>query len=171
MPGAPVRMIVPTCAPRSAAVSRPGTSPLTSCTRSMWRAVAMTSSRVRSNGSVPLCFARSAALVSRSNLAFFPPGPLGSAAYTPSTSLHGVRHPSNVLNDREACRSDRISEQKRAGVSSMGRDARGGELVVVIGRKGAPHDRAGGAKVDRKLVRYGGVLEVGHAFRREQKRE
>ena len=33
--GAPVWMIVPTCSPRSAAVSRPGTSPLTSCTRSI----------------------------------------------------------------------------------------------------------------------------------------
>ena len=72
---APVRMIVPTCAPRSAAVSRPGTSPFTSCTRSMWRAVAMTSISVRSNGSVPWCFARSAALVSRSNFAFFPRDP------------------------------------------------------------------------------------------------
>src|SRR5215470_16565005 len=62
---APVLMSVPTCAPRSAAVSRPGTSPFTSCTRSMWRAVAMTSSSERSNGNVPSCFARSAALVSR----------------------------------------------------------------------------------------------------------
>jgi hypothetical protein len=83
----------------------------------------------------------------------------------------GVIHPINVLHDREACRSERISEQKRAGVGSVGRDARGGELVVVVGRKGAPHDRASGGKVDRKLVRYGGVLEVGHAFRREQRRE
>jgi hypothetical protein len=53
----------------------------------------------------------------------------------------------------------------------MGRDTRGGELVVVIGRKGAPYDRAGGGKVDRELVRYGGVLDVRHAFRREQRRE
>ena len=31
---APVWMIVPTCSPRSAAVSRPGTRPFTTCTRS-----------------------------------------------------------------------------------------------------------------------------------------
>ena len=50
----------------------------------------------------------------------------------------GVIHSINVLHNREACRSQRISEQKRAGVSSMGRDARGGELVVMIGRKALP---------------------------------
>ena len=38
---APVYMIDPTCWPRSAAVSRPGTSPFTTCTRSMWRAFAI----------------------------------------------------------------------------------------------------------------------------------
>jgi hypothetical protein len=43
--------------------------------------------------------------------------------------------------------------------------------VVVIGRKGARDDRTGGGKVDRELVRDGGVLDVGHAFRREQRRE
>jgi Bacterial extracellular solute-binding protein len=56
---APVRMIVPTCAPRNAAVSRPGTSPLMICTCSRWRAVAMISSSARSKGSGPSCFARS----------------------------------------------------------------------------------------------------------------
>ena len=47
---APVRMIDPTCWPRSAAVSRPGTRPFTTCTRSMCRAFAMTSISARSNG-------------------------------------------------------------------------------------------------------------------------
>ena len=36
----------------------------------------------RSNGSVPLSFASSAAVVSRSSCAFFPSGPLGSVVYT-----------------------------------------------------------------------------------------
>ena len=35
----------------------------------------------------------------------------------------GVIHPINVLHDREAYRSERIGEQKRARVSSVGRDA------------------------------------------------
>src|SRR5215831_8935789 len=46
-------MTDPTCWPRSAAVRRRGTSPFTTCTRSMWCAVAMTSRSARSNGSVP----------------------------------------------------------------------------------------------------------------------
>jgi len=56
---APVRTIVPTCSPRSAAVSRPGTRPFTTCTFGMWRAVAMTSSIARSKGNEPSDFARS----------------------------------------------------------------------------------------------------------------
>ena len=84
-------MIVPTCSPRSAAVSRPGTSPFTTCTRSRWRAVAMTSSSARSSGSVPceLCKVGGARLPDQ--LACFAAGPLGSAVYTPSTSSTIVR--------------------------------------------------------------------------------
>ena len=43
--------------------------------------------------------------------------------------------------------------------------------MVVIRRKGAAHDRAGGGEVDRELVRDGRVLDIGDAFRREQRRE
>jgi hypothetical protein len=53
-------MIVPTCSPRSAAVSRPGTSPLIICTLSIWRAIAINSRSTRSKGSVPLDLAKSA---------------------------------------------------------------------------------------------------------------
>ena len=41
----------------------------------------------------------------------------------------------------------------------------------MIWRKGAPHDRARRGQVDRELVRNGGVLDVGDALRREQRRE
>ena len=41
----------------------------------------------------------------------------------------------------------------------------------MIGRKGAADDRAGGGEMDRKLVRDGAVLDVRHAFRREQRGE
>jgi hypothetical protein len=53
----------------------------------------------------------------------------------------------------------------------VNRDARGRELVVVIRRKGAPDDRAGRGQVDRELVGDGGVLDVGDALRREQRRQ
>jgi hypothetical protein len=55
-------MIDPTCWPRSAALIRPGTRPLTTCTRVMCRALAITSSSAGSNGSVPFSFASSAKL-------------------------------------------------------------------------------------------------------------
>ena len=40
--------------------------------------------------------------------------------------------------------------------------------MMVIGRKGAAHDRAGGREVNRELARDGRVLDVGDALRREQ---
>ena len=43
--------------------------------------------------------------------------------------------------------------------------------MVVIGREGAAHDRAGRRKVDRELGRDGRVLDIGDALRREQRRE
>jgi len=54
----------------------------------------------------------------------------------------GVIHPIHVLHDREAGRSERVGEQKRARVSPLSRDARSRKLVVMIRRKGAAHDRA-----------------------------
>ncbi len=39
---------------------------------------------------------------------------------------------------------------------------------MMIGRKGAAHDGAGGGKVDRKLVRDRAMLDVRDAFRRQQ---
>ena len=51
------------------------------------------------------------------------------------------------------------------------REARTRELMVVIGRKGAAHDGAGGGKVDRKLVRDRAVLDIGDALRRKQRSE
>ena len=122
----------------------------------------MTSRSARSIGSVPceLC-ELGGAVVSRSNLRLLSVGSLG---------IGGV-HPVHVLHDREAGRSERVGEQKRARVGPVGRDARARELVVVIRRKGAPDDRAGRGKVDRELVRDGRVLDIGDALRREQRRE
>ncbi len=83
----------------------------------------------------------------------------------------GVVYAVDVLDDGQAGRAERVGEQERAGVGPVRRDARGRELVVVIRRKGAPHDRAGRGEVDRELVRDGRVLDVGDALRREQRRE
>jgi hypothetical protein len=81
----------------------------------------------------------------------------------------GVIHPINVLDDREARRSKRVSEQKSARVSAVRGQARARELMMVIGRKGAAHNGACGGKVDRKLVRDRAMLDVGDAFRRQQR--
>jgi hypothetical protein len=40
---------------------------------------------------------------------------------------------------------------------------------MVIGRKSAAHDGAGGGKMDRELVRDRAMLDVGDAFRRQQR--
>ena len=79
----------------------------------------------------------------------------------------GVIHAIDVLHDREARRSKRVGEQKRAGVSPVRRDARARELVVMIGRKAASDDRAGRGKVNRQLVRDGRMLDIGDALRSE----
>ena len=42
---------------------------------------------------------------------------------------------------------------------------------MVVRRKCAPHNRAGSGEMDRELVRDGWMLDVGDAFRREQRRE
>jgi hypothetical protein len=42
------------------------------------------------------------------------------------------------------------------------------ELMMVIRRKGALHNRAGCGEVNRKLVRDGWVLDIGYLLRREQ---
>src|SRR6185312_1446873 len=47
----------------------------------------------------------------------------------------------------------------------------GRKFVVVIRRKGAPHDRAGCGEVDRKLIRDGRMLDIGDTLRREQRSE
>ena len=156
-----MRMMVPTCSPRSAAVSRPGTSPFTICTRSRWRAVAMTSRSARSTGNVPVRAARSAALVSR----------ISCAVRSASSTWIGVVHAVDVLHDREPSGTECVGDKKCTRVRAVRRDARGRELVVVIRRKGAAHDRAGGAEMDRELIRDGRVLDVGDPFRREQCRE
>src|SRR5262249_35677522 len=135
-------MIDPTCWPRSAPVRRPGTSPFTSCTRSMWRAVAMTSRSVRSNGSVPLSFRELGGARFAEQLRLLPVGSLG---------IGGV-DPIHVLDDREASRSERVGDQKRAGVGAVRRDARGRELVVMIGREGAADDRAGRHEMNGELI-------------------
>jgi hypothetical protein len=43
--------------------------------------------------------------------------------------------------------------------------------MMVIGRKCAPHDRAGCGEVNGELVCDGGVLDIGDALRRKQARE
>src|SRR5262245_38780534 len=53
----------------------------------------------------------------------------------------------------------------------MQRDARRRELMMVVGREGAADDRASCTEVDRELARDGGVLDIGHALRREQARQ
>ena len=58
-------------------------------------------------------------------LRLFPIGTLG---------ISGV-HPVHVLHDREARSSQRIGEQKCAGVGPVKRDARGRELMMMIRRK------------------------------------
>ena len=83
----------------------------------------------------------------------------------------GGVHPVDVLDDGQAGRAERVGEQERAGVGAVRRDARARELVVVIGRKGAAHHRAGGGEVDRELVGDGRVLDIGDALRRQQRRE
>jgi hypothetical protein len=127
----------------------------------MWRAVAMTSRSARSNGSVPWSFARVGDARLTEQLRLLPVGPLG---------IGGV-HPIHVLRDREAGRSERVGEQKRASVGPVRRDARGREFVVMIRREGAPDDRAGRGEMNGELTSDRRVLEVGDALRREQKRE
>jgi hypothetical protein len=51
------------------------------------------------------------------------------------------------------------------------RDTRGRELMMVIRRKGARHDRAGRGEVNGELVCDRWVLDIGDAFRREQTRK
>jgi hypothetical protein len=43
--------------------------------------------------------------------------------------------------------------------------------MMVIRRKGAPHDRAGCGEVNGELVRDGWVLDIGDLLRREQIRK
>ena len=80
-------------------------------------------------------------------------------------------HPVHVLHDREASSSQRIGEQKCAGVGPMKGDARGRELMVVIRRKCAPDDRAGCGEVNGELGRDGRVLDVGDTLRCKQARK
>src|SRR5215475_12388175 len=94
-------------------------------------------------------------------LCLFPIGPIG---------ISGV-HPIHVFHDREAASSQRVGEQKCSGVGSMQRDTRVRELMMVIRRKCAPHDRAGRGEVNCELVRDGGVLDIGDALRRKQARK
>src|SRR5262249_36108620 len=67
--------------------------------------------------------------------------------------------------------SQRIGEQKCAGVGPVKRDAQGRELMMVIRRKCAPHDRAGCGEVNGELGRDCRVLDVRDALRREQARK
>src|ERR1700722_14303198 len=83
----------------------------------------------------------------------------------------GIIHSVDIFDDRKARGAERVSEQKRAGVSAVNRDTRAWELMVVIGRKGAAYDRAGGGEMDRKLVRDRAVLDIGDAFGRKQRCE
>jgi len=87
-----------------------------------------------------------------------------------SLGIGGV-HPIDVLHNRKAGRSERVGEQKRAGVGPVRRDARGRELVVMIRRKGAADDRAGRGEMNGELTSDSRVLDIGDALRREQKRE
>ena len=120
----------------------------------------MTSRSARSNGSEPSAL-RGRRRSSREATSPSPRRGLGV----------GVIDPIHILHDRETGRSERVGEQKGARVGPVRRDARGRKLVMVIGRKGAAHDRAGQGEVDRELARDGRVLDVGDALRREQRRE
>jgi uncharacterized protein len=102
-------MIDPTCWPRSAAVRRPGTSPFTTCTRSIWRAVAMTSSSARSNGSVPLSFASSAAFEFRYDFPGWPRVTRGRANLVALYSVYG----NNIRLDRSDALITHPSENGR----------------------------------------------------------
>jgi hypothetical protein len=86
-----------------------------------------------------------------------PVGPIG---------VGGV-HSVHVFHDREAGSAQCVGEQKCAGVGPVERDARGRELMMVIRRKGAPHDRRGCGEVNGKLVRDRWVLDIGDVVRRE----
>ena len=121
----------------------------------------MMSTIARSKGSVPSTFASSAALVSGISFAFLPPAPFGSV----------VVEPVHVLDDGEARCAEGVGDQERASVRPVKGNARGRELVVVIGREGAAHDRARGGKVDRKPGRDGVVLDIGDAVRRQERGE
>jgi hypothetical protein len=94
-------------------------------------------------------------------LRLFPIGTIG---------ISGV-HAVHVLDDREAGGSQRVGEQKCAGVGPVERDARGRELMMVIRRKGAPYDRAGRREVNGELARDGGMVDIGDALRRKQARK
>src|SRR5580698_1529094 len=78
----------------------------------------------------------------------------------------GIVDSIDVFDDCEARRSERVSEQKGASVRPVRRQAGVWKLMVVVRGKGAADDRAGGGKVDRKLVRDRAVLDIGDAFRR-----
>ncbi|GCC49097.1 hypothetical protein chiPu_0032991, partial [Chiloscyllium punctatum] len=77
----------------------------------------------------------------------------------------------DILDDRQPGGAERISEQERAGVGAVQRDARVRKLVMVIGRERAADHRARRGEVDRKLARDGRMLDIGHAVRREQAAE
>jgi hypothetical protein len=81
----------------------------------------------------------------------------------------GIVHAIDVFDDGEARRSKRVSEQKRAGVGAVRGQAGARKLMMMIRRKGAADDSAGGGQVDRKLVRDRAMLDVGDAFRRQQR--
>ncbi len=80
----------------------------------------------------------------------------------------GGVHTVDVLDDREAGGAKRVRDEERAGVGAMRRDARRRELMVVVRREGAAHDRAGRGEMDGELARHGRMLDIGDAFRREQ---
>ena len=77
-------------------------------------------------------------------------------------------HTIHVLHDRESRSTQRVGEQKCAGVGPVQRDARGRDLMMVIRRKGARHDRARRGEVNRELARDSGVLDIGDALRCKQ---
>src|SRR5262245_56495562 len=94
-------------------------------------------------------------------LCLFPVGPMGISCVPP---IH-------VLHDREAASSQRVGEQKCAGVGSVQRDTRVREFMMVIRRKCASYDRACRGEVNRELIRDGGVLDIRDALRRKQARK
>ncbi len=108
---APVLMIVPTCSPRSAAVSRPGTRPFTTCTRSRWRAVAhdFEERAVERQRSLMLCEIGRARLAQHFRL------------LSVRTLRIGIVHAIDVLDDGEPRRAERVGEQKGAGVGAVRR--------------------------------------------------